>query len=129
MEYDIIVVGSGAIGGSIAYELSTRGLNVCRIGETDRANAASKAAGAMNGCFGEVTSGLLASDYGRLKLRMDRLAQDLWPTWAERLEHSSGNTQSLFTAIGTHVLLNSAGMDEVDTVNYETIEHTLEQYG
>ncbi|WP_460137122.1 FAD-dependent oxidoreductase [Pseudomonas sp. S1_E04] len=85
MEFDVIVVGAGAIGGSIAYELSSRGLNVCRVGETDRTNAASKAAGAMNGCFGEVTSGLLASEHGRLKLNMDRQAQDLWPSWAERL--------------------------------------------
>ncbi|WP_263288605.1 FAD-dependent oxidoreductase [Pseudomonas sp. GL-B-26] len=54
MEFDVIVVGAGAVGGSIAYELSTRGLNVCRVGETDRTNAASRAAGAMNGCFGEV---------------------------------------------------------------------------
>lgn len=128
MVYDVIVVGAGAIGGSIAYELSTRGLNVCRVGETDRVNAASKAAGAMNGCFGEVTSGLLASEYGRLKLRMDRQAQDLWPAWAERLARSAGNNQPLFTAIGTHVLLNSAGMDEVDSVNYEVIEHTLQEH-
>lgn len=57
MEFDVIVVGAGAVGGSIAYELSARGLNVCRVGETDRTNAASMAAGAMNGCFGEITSG------------------------------------------------------------------------
>lgn len=129
MVYDVIVVGAGAIGSAIAYELSTRGLNVCRVGETDRSNAASKAAGAMNGCFGEVTSGLLASEYGRLKLRMDHQARDFWPTWAERLARSSGNSQPLFTAAGTHVLLNSAGMDEVDSVNYEAIEHTLHEYG
>lgn len=94
MEFDVIVVGAGAVGGSIAYELSSRGLNVCRVGETDRANAASRAAGAMNGCFGEVTSGLLASDFGRLKLDMDRQAQQLWPSWAERLATSSGNATS-----------------------------------
>ena len=129
MEFDVIVVGAGAVGGSIAYELSARGLNVCRIGETDRANAASKAAGAMNGCFGEVTSGLLASDFGRLKLDMDRQAQHLWSSWADRLAISSGDSSSLFTAIGTHVLLNSAGMDEVDSVNYDTIESTLREYG
>ncbi|MCT8946929.1 NAD(P)/FAD-dependent oxidoreductase [Pseudomonas iridis] len=129
MEFDVIVVGAGAVGGSIAYELSSRGLNVCRVGETDRANAASKAAGAMNGCFGEVTSGLLASDFGRLKLDMDRQAQQLWPSWAERLAISSSNATSLFTAMGTHVLLNTAGMDEVDSVNYDTIESTLSEYG
>lgn len=129
MEFDVIVVGAGAIGGSIAYELSSRGLKVCRVGETARTNAASKAAGAMNGCFGEVTSGLLASEHGRLKLNMDRQAQDLWPAWAERLAADSGISTPLFSASGTHVLLNSAGMDEVDTVNYEAIEHTLQAYG
>ncbi|WP_439878569.1 NAD(P)/FAD-dependent oxidoreductase [Pseudomonas prosekii] len=129
MEFDVIVVGTGAVGGSIAYELSSRGLNVCRVGETNRANAASRAAGAMNGCFGEVTSGLLASDFGRLKLDMDRQAQQLWPSWAERLAASSGDVTSLFTAMGTHVLLNTAGMDEVDSVNYDTIESILSEYG
>jgi glycine oxidase len=129
MEFDVIVVGAGAVGGSIAYELSARGLKVCRVGEIDRANAASKAAGAMNGCFGEVTSGLLASDFGRLKLDMDRQAQQLWSNWAQRLAVSSGDSSSLFTAIGTNVLLNTAGMDEVDSVNYDTIESALREYG
>ena len=127
MEFDVIVVGAGAVGGSIAYELASRGLSVGRVGKTDRTNAASKAAGAMNGCFGEITSGLLASDFGRLKLDMDRRAQHLWTGWAERLATSSGDSTSLFTAIGTHVLLNTAGMDEVDSVNYHAIETALRE--
>ncbi|WP_256571625.1 MULTISPECIES: FAD-binding oxidoreductase [unclassified Pseudomonas] len=90
MIYDVVVVGSGAIGGSIAFELASRGLKVCRVGETDRTNAASKAAGAMNGCFGEVTSGLLASGHGRLKLAMDIQAKGMWPQWAQRLAQASG---------------------------------------
>ena len=129
MEFDVIVIGAGAIGASIAYELSSRGLNVCRVGETGHNNAASKAAGAMNGCFGEVTNGLLASDHGRLKLDMDLQARKLWPTWAERLADASGIRTSIFTAIGTHVVLNTAGMNEIDTVNYETIEQSLQDYG
>ncbi|AEV65613.1 NAD(P)/FAD-dependent oxidoreductase [Pseudomonas ogarae] len=128
MIYDVIVVGSGAIGGSIAFELATRGLRVCRVGETDRTNAASKAAGAMNGCFGEVTSGLLASGHGRLKLAMDIQAKGMWPQWAQRLAQASGSQQELLTARGTHVILNSAGMAEIDSINYEAIEQTLRDY-
>ncbi|KAA1193757.1 NAD(P)/FAD-dependent oxidoreductase [Photorhabdus heterorhabditis] len=128
MKYDFIVVGSGAIAGSIAYELASRNFSVCRVGETDRTNAASKAAGAMNGCFGEITSGLLASEHGKLKLNMDCIAKELWPAWAQRLAESSGDTSSLFTAKGTHVILNTAGMEEVDTINYEAIEQTLIDY-
>lgn len=48
MIHDVIVVGSGAVGASIAFELASRGLRVCRVGETARHNAASRAAGAMN---------------------------------------------------------------------------------
>ncbi|WP_391529708.1 NAD(P)/FAD-dependent oxidoreductase [Photorhabdus akhurstii] len=128
MKYDFIVVGSGAIAGSIAYELASRNFSVCRVGETDRTNAASKAAGAMNGCFGEITSGLLASEHGKLKLNMDCIAKEFWPAWAQRLADASGDTRSLFTAQGTHVILNTAGMEEIDTINYEAIEQTLIDY-
>src|SRR6202000_3299634 len=91
MIYDVVVVGSGAIGGSIAFELASRGLKVCRVGEINRINAASRAAGAMNGCFGEITNGLLASEHGRLKLAMDIQAKGVWGQWAERLAQASGN--------------------------------------
>ena len=67
---EIVAIGNGAIGGSIAFELASRGFKVCRGGEADRTNAASKAAGAMNGCFDEITGGLLASEHGRLKLAL-----------------------------------------------------------
>jgi glycine/D-amino acid oxidase-like deaminating enzyme len=128
MIYDVVVVGNGAIGGSIAFELASRGLKVCRVGDADRANAASQAAGAMNGCFGEVTNSLLASEHGRLKLAMDIEAKGLWTNWSDRLALASGNRQKLFTAHGTHVLLNSAGMAEIDSVNYTAIEQTLRDH-
>ncbi|PHM47574.1 NAD(P)/FAD-dependent oxidoreductase [Xenorhabdus miraniensis] len=128
MKYDVIVVGSGAISSSIAYELASRKHSVCRIGSLDRRNAASNAAGAMNGCFGEVTTGLVASQHGKLKIKMDFNAKKRWPQWAERLANSSGNHQSLFTAQGTHVILNTAGTDEIDSANYDAIEKMLISY-
>lgn len=128
MIHDVVVVGSGAVGASIAFELASRGLRVCRVGETARHNAASRAAGAMNGCFGEVTRGLLASEYGRLKLAMDIQAKSLWARWNERLTRASGNSAGLLSACGTHVILNSAGMAEIDSVNYAAIEQALLDY-
>lgn len=128
MIYDVVVVGSGAVGGSIAFELASRGMRVCRVGETRRGNAASRAAGAMNGCFGEVTRGLLASEPGRLKLVMDIQAKGLWARWQERLAQASGNPDGLLSACGTHVILNSAGSAQVDSVNYAAIEQTLRDY-
>lgn len=128
MIHDVVVVGSGAVGGSIAFELASRGLRVCRVGETLRATAASRAAGAMNGCFGEVTRGLLGSEPGRLKLVMDIQAKGLWAQWQERLSRASGDPTGLLSACGTHVILNSAGMAEVDSVNYAAIEQALCDY-
>lgn len=128
MEYDVIVIGSGAIAGSIAFEMADRGLNVCRVGPVERSHAASWAAGAMNGCFGEVTRSLLGSEYGKLKLDMDRLAKQQWPHWAKRIAEASGDSTTLVSAWGTHVVLNTAGMTEVDTVNYEAIEQALIEY-
>ncbi|MCY1395649.1 D-amino acid dehydrogenase small subunit [compost metagenome] len=128
MEYDVIVIGSGAVAGSIAFEMADRGLKVCRVGPIERSNAASWAAGAMNGCFGEVTRGLLGNEHGKLKLRMDLLAKEQWPYWAQRLAEASGDSTSLVSATGTHVVLNTAGMTEVDSVNYEAIEQALIEY-
>lgn len=128
MIHDVVVVGSGAVGASIAFELASRGLSVCRVGETARRTAASRAAGAMNGCFGEVTRGLLASDHGRLKLAMDIQAKGLWADWCERLARASGNPAGLLSACGTQVILNSAGMAEIDSVNFGAIEQALRDY-
>jgi glycine/D-amino acid oxidase-like deaminating enzyme len=96
--YDVAVVGSGAIGASIAFELASRGRKVVRIGEVQRETAASMAAGAMNGCFGEITQTLIGSEYGRLKVCMDIEARKLWPAWMARLADKSGNQTSLITA-------------------------------
>ncbi|CDG87426.1 NAD(P)/FAD-dependent oxidoreductase [Xenorhabdus bovienii] len=128
MKYDVIVVGSGAISCSIAYELASRKYSVCRVGSLDRSNAASNAAGAMNGCFGEVTTGLVSSKYGKLKINMDFNAKKRWPQWAERLAASSGNHESLFTAQGTHIILNTAGTYEIDNNNYDAIVEVLTSY-
>ncbi|MGL5857771.1 MAG: NAD(P)/FAD-dependent oxidoreductase [Angustibacter sp.] len=125
---DVIVVGNGAVGASISCELQRRGFTVIRIGLRTRPYAASLAAGAMLGCFGEVTESLLASDHGRAKLDMDHRARNFWPEWDQQLSEGSGDETSLFTAQGTFVILNSAGSRGVDSGNFHAIERTLHEY-
>jgi glycine oxidase len=128
-QQDVIVVGNGAVGASIAFELCRRGFAVTRVGRRDRPYAASMAAGAMLGCFGEVTQSLLASDHGRAKLTMDHRARHYWREWGEQLSDSSGDDRSLPSAEGTFVLLNTMGSGSVDSGNFRAIEATLKEYG
>lgn len=123
----VVVVGNGAVGSAIALELVRRGHGVTRLGERSRPAAASTAAGAMLGCFGEVTTGLLASEHGRAKLAMDMEARHYWPAWDGQLAEDSGDAASLYTAHGTTVILNTAGSRVVDDGNYAAIIHALEE--
>lgn len=126
--FDVIVVGNGAVGASIAHELGERGRHVARVGPVDRDRAASTAAGAMLGCFGEVTKGMLASEHGRAKLDLDYRARDMWTAWDDRLSERSGDERSLLSAEGTFVLLNTVGSAAVDTASFRAIEQTLQDF-
>src|SRR5688500_10875787 len=83
---DVIVAGNGAIGLFLANDLAASGnCSVAMIGPADRPGAASKAAGAMLGCFGEVTKDTLASPAGRAKFELSIAAHRRWPSVLERL--------------------------------------------
>lgn len=125
--YDVVVVGNGALGLSVGLALARQGVSVAVVGRTDRPTSASAAAGAMNGCFGEVTPQLLNSTAGRLKLDMDFQATGLWHDWEQRLVEESDET-AIRTASGTTVILNTIGVHEIDTAGYEAIRTALEEY-
>lgn len=122
----MLVVGNGAVGSSIAFELASRGLRVAKIGPRTRDLAASTAAGAMLGCFGEVTRLTVEEPNGRAKLGADLKARSLWPEWIQRLsEFGSGD---IFSSRGTAVVLNTIGTHEVDTGNFGAIKNALEEH-
>ncbi|MGW0538191.1 NAD(P)/FAD-dependent oxidoreductase [Streptomyces sp. NPDC003032] len=126
--HDVVVVGNGSLGLSLGLTLARRGIRVAVLGRPHRPWAASSAAGAMIGTFGEVTTTLLKSDYGRTKLDWAYQASKLWPEWLAQLSPDSDGTD-LLTADGTVVMLNAVGMPEIDTQNYKAIRRTLVKYG
>ncbi|OLF11311.1 FAD-dependent oxidoreductase [Actinophytocola xanthii] len=125
--YDVVVVGNGALGQSLALTLARRGHRVAMVGRPNRPWAASAAAGAMLGCFGEITESLVASEYGRLKLNLDVHAARMWPSWAAQLAEESGG-EDVRTAEGTVVILNTIGVPGIDDVNYAAIQAELRRH-
>lgn len=125
--FDVVVVGNGALGLSLALTLARRKLRVALVGESNRPGAASTAAGAMLGCFGEVTSTLLKSEYGRMKHDFAVRALSLWDDWLEELGDNLGNAD-IRVADGTVVILNTVGYSKVDDVNFEAIRNSLQEY-
>ncbi|KUH39575.1 MULTISPECIES: FAD-dependent oxidoreductase [Streptomyces] len=126
--HDVIVVGNGALGSSAAVELARRGASVALIGRTHRPYAASTAAGAMLGCFGEVTTALVDNEYGRLKFDLDLKAKDIWPEWLEGISGGASDGRDILTATGTTVLLNSVGTAGIDSGNFHAIRSMLEKH-
>jgi len=125
--YDAIIVGNGALGLSLGLVLARRGLEVALVGQFSRPFAASAAAGAMNGCFGEVTPGLLQSEYGRAKLAMDVRATAMWDAWEQLLIEES-DEKVIRSAQGTIIILNTIGIPQIDSAGYESIRTALNGY-
>jgi glycine oxidase len=124
--YDVIIVGNGVLGLSLGLVLARRGRRVAVLGEPHRPYAGTSASGAMLGCFGEVTTTLVASDAGRTKLELGIEATGLWPQWLAEL--GPGADEEIRTADGTTVILNAIGVAEIDDTNFNAIRNELVRY-
>ncbi|WP_113698948.1 NAD(P)/FAD-dependent oxidoreductase [Nonomuraea lactucae] len=129
--FDAVVVGNGVLGISLALTLARHGVAVALVGQEHRPWSASAAAGAMIGCFGEVTTTLLHGRSGRAKLDLGFEARNRWDAWLAELDADAGEpgAESLITADGTFVLLNAIGAPGVDSDNYAAIRQALAEYG
>lgn len=127
---DVVVVGNGVIGLSIAFELSQRpnGPRVSVIGPPDREGAASAAAGAMLNAFGEATVSTLAHPASAAKFAVTRAALDAWPAWLDKLCDAARQAhppRSLRQ--GTFVVLGATAGDET-IGNFHAIRSALTAY-
>lgn len=125
--YDVLIIGRGVLGLSVALELARRepDARVAIAGPAAPVGIASRAAGAMLGCFGEVTYDTLATDASRAKFEIGLEAHRRWPVVLETLERTAGVTPHHVP--GTHVLLN-ARSGELDTLNFGALIEALDSY-
>ena len=125
---DIVIVGNGALGMFLADELIEREAGtIAVVGPSARTAGASQAAGAMLGCFGEVTTESLRTDASRTRFELGVAAHDTWPDVLRRLEADSPTGRPLQVATESHVILNSVGSD-LDDVNFAAMIDALNHY-
>lgn len=124
---DVVIVGNGVIALATALEIKRRSpeTSVTLVGPSDRPGCASSAAGAMLGCFGEVTKYTLASGAGRARFAIAREAAKRWPVWLEELDRTGGAPE---ITTGTTVILNSRG-GRLDSENFAAMRDALDEFG
>ncbi|ORT60865.1 FAD-dependent oxidoreductase [Streptomyces sp. CB03238] len=125
---DVVIVGNGALGLFLADELMRRQFgSVTVVGPWAREGGASQAAGAMLGCFGEVTRETLRNRPQRSRFEMAFAAHERWEDVVGGLEDDAPGRLPLRTADETHVILNAVGA-ELDSINFEAMLAALDEY-
>lgn len=127
--YDMAIVGNGVIGLSIARALALRDetARIAVVGPAARPGAASLAAGAMLGCFGEVTDLTLRSNAWREKLELGIAAAKLWDDWLGAINDDLPPDRRVQAGSGTHVITNARSGPGEDA-NFATLERALVEY-
>lgn len=121
---DAIVVGGGALGLATSYAVAARGARVVSV--FPRAGdhiAASRAAGAMLGAFGEATADDTERDQVELDFRVE--AQRRYPDWIAELTERSAIT--IHQAHGTFIVANNDGVN--DRASIQRMQHEADRCG
>lgn len=113
-----------------ALELVSRdsNLRIAVIGPQDGEGGASRAAGAMLNCFGEITSLTFRSTESRQKFDLARAALKRWPEFLERLNGLLPNSSRLVNNTGTFVILNSRS-GRIESENFDAMLAALQRFG
>jgi glycine/D-amino acid oxidase-like deaminating enzyme len=125
-QFDVVVVGSGAIALSVACWLHRLApeCSVARVGPTRDSGNASRAAGAMLGNYGEVSTAGMPHPALSAKLRMGNEATALWPEWLDGLAQHVEPALAPAIRRGTYIILNPRS-GQLDDLNYAAIRSTL----
>ncbi|GGY97942.1 NAD(P)/FAD-dependent oxidoreductase [Streptomyces poonensis] len=130
---DVVVVGNGVLGLSVAVEIARRDpeVRVTVAGPPERPMAATVAAGAMLNCFAEVTRYTTTHPAYQARFAVARRALDLWPQWLEALAEDAGPEAGTVARAsysdGTFVVLSSKsgpiGAENFQAVHAAAVAH------
>jgi len=115
---DLSIVGNGILGLMTAYELTSKdpNLTIAVIGPADQTGGASRASGAMLGCFGEITDQTFINDQAKKRFMMAYDAHQRWPIVVEKLNSLVPKEHQQEICEGTFVVLNPcSGQIESDS--------------
>lgn len=122
--YDLIIIGNGAIGSFVAYNVLERSLDekfkIAIVGPSDRKYGATVAAGAMHAVFAELEefkNGSLEEQLFSLGLRSRKT-----------FEHIFQLAPQIKTADKTIIYLKN-NASEFELRNFQTVKHVASEYG
>ena len=126
---DVSIVGNGILGLMTAYELANRdpNLKIAIIGPADREGGASQAAGAMLGCFGEITDQTFVNQEATKRFMMAYEAHKSWPGVVEKLNSLVPKEQQQDINQGTFVVLNPCS-GQIESDSFREMLAALERF-
>jgi glycine oxidase len=128
--HDVVIAGNGVLGHATAHALLQRDstVRIAIVGRRGRPAGATPAAGAMLGCYGEVTGGLLGSAPGRAKHALSVAAAPLWDEWVAGLNDSLPAEERVAVGRGT-VVINNMKSGDIEDESYRAIRAALVDEG
>jgi glycine oxidase len=125
MNYDVVIVGNGILGTTLAYLLSKEKLSVALVGPKDRHGSASLAAAAMLNVFAEIDGHSLKTYPARYKLDLAVRATKMWEEHLADLNQHSQTWLAAKIKYGTHIIFNRCSHD---MERYNQIKNALNIY-
>lgn len=130
MSFDHIIVGNSALGLTSAYRILLRDENarIAVVGPKARTGAATTAAGAMLGVYGELSHDHTTNIYTQTHFEMAYDAGKMWPQFVDDLNKEI--PENLHTNIhpnGTYIVVNSRGSYDHDNESFNAMIKAMKE--
>lgn len=124
MIYDVIIIGNGILGTTLAWELSKqqKNIKIALIGPKNKFGSGSKASGAMINVFAEIESDFMSDFYLKKRFDMALKSLDMWKEHHLKIQNQSKKKIEL--KWGTYVLNSSRGTKYEDRL-FEYLDKLL----